>query len=105
MSLRGCTAVIDDLVQVYPEDVVVKQLNQVYREQIRQVVGDIDDLLPHYRARVDAPTYELEHAKVRLIEAWEVEGTMSVRALEASLKYLLKKQRAFATLSSPGVEA
>ncbi len=84
---------------------MVKQLNQVYREQIRQVVGEIDDLLPYYRVRADALTYELEHAKVRLIEAWEGEGTMDIWALEASLKYLLKKQRTFATLSSPGVEA
>ena len=105
MSLRGCGAVLDDLVQVYSEDVVVEQLKQVYREQIRQAAGEIGDLLPHYRARVDAPTYELERAQVRLIQAWEDEGSMDARALEASLKYLLKKQRVFAALSHPGVEA
>lgn len=105
MSIRGCSAVIDDLVQAYPEDVVVEQLRQVYRDQIRQVAREIDDLLPRYRKQVDMPTYELERAKVMLVQAWESESTMGVQALEASLKYLLKKQQALSTISSPTVKA
>lgn len=105
MSIRGCTAVIDDLVQAYPEDVVVAQLKQVYREQIEQVVAELGDLLLRYRGQVDAPTFELERAKVRLVQAWGDEGTMGVRGLEAALKYLLKKQRTLAGVSRPGVEA
>jgi hypothetical protein len=99
MSLRGCANVIDDLVQFYPEDVVVKQLEQLYRTEIRGVIGELGELLPHYRSWVDEQTYELEQAKVRLVEAYEREGTMSVRALETSLKYLLKKRRAFAEIA------
>lgn len=52
MSIRGCTAVIDDLVQTYPEDVVVEQPKKVYREQIRQAVEEIDRLLLHYHTQV-----------------------------------------------------
>jgi hypothetical protein len=105
MSLRGCAAVIDDLVQAYPEDVVVEQLKQVYREEIRQVIGEINERLLHYRTQVDMPTYELERAKVMLLQAWEGEGTMGVQALETSLKYLLKKQQVFSTISPPMVKA
>ena len=105
MSIRGCASVIDDLVQAYPEDVVVEQFKQLYREQIRQVVEEIGDLLPHYRTQVDAPTYGLERARVMLVQAWEGEGTMGVQALETSLKYLLKKQQVFSTLSPSVVKA
>ena len=100
MSLRGCAKVIDDLVQFYPEDVVVKQLEQLYRTEIRGVIGEIGELLPCYHRCVDEQTYELERAKVILVEAYEREGTMSVRALKTSLKYLLKKQRAFAEVAA-----
>ena len=99
MSIRGCTAVIDDLVQAYPTDTVVAQLERVYREQIRQVVREIDELLPRYRTHVDVPTYEFERAKLMLVQAWEGEGAMGVRGLEASLKYLLKKRQTFASVS------
>lgn len=101
MSIKGCTAVIDDLVQVYLKDTVVPQLERVYRKQIRQVVREIDELLPRYRTHVDAPTYEFERAKMMLVQAWEGEGAVGVRGLEASLKYLLKKQQAFASVSHP----
>lgn len=103
MSLRGCANVIDDLIQCYPEDVVVKQLEQLYRTEIRGVIGEIGELLPHYRSWVDEWTYEFERAKVRLVEAYEREGTMSVHTLETSLKYLLRKQRAFAEVASRGL--
>ena len=96
---------INDLVHAYPEDVVVEQLRQVYGEQIRQVVDEIDDLLPRFRTQVDAPTFELERAKVMLVQAWESEGTMGVQALEAALKYLLRKQQVFSAMSPAGVKA
>jgi hypothetical protein len=92
---------MDDLVQRYPENLVVGQLRRLYKREIERVVEEIGDLLPGYRARVDETTYELERAKVMLVKAYGREGTLGVRGLEASLKYLLKTQRALNEAASP----
>lgn len=84
---------MDDLVQRYPENLVVGQLRQLYKREIERVIEEIGDLLPDYRARVDENTYELERAKVMLVKAYGREGTLGIHGLEASLKYLLKTQR------------
>lgn len=105
MSLRGCTAVISDLVQAYSEDLVVRQLTQLYRDEIRRVIKEIDDLLPYYREQVDVATYEFERARVMLVQAWEGEGGLDVCALEVSLKYLLKKRQVFTRILCASAEA
>lgn len=89
----GSTAVINELIQAYPVGEVVEHLEQLYRKKIKQVGLEVEFLLWHYRTRVDAKLYEQERAKVRYVQACEAEGTLSVRALEASLKCLLQQRQ------------
>lgn len=100
MTIRSSTAVIEELVQVYPNEVVLPQLKQLYREEINEAIGEATRLLPTYCARVDGRTSNRERAKLMLVEAYLHDDSMSLRSLEASLKYVLKRQKLFASASS-----
>lgn len=79
---------------------VLPQLKQLYKEEIAEAIGEAIRLLPTYCARVDERTGNREHAKLMLVEAYLRDDSMSLRSLEASLKYVLKRQRLFASASS-----
>ena len=69
MKPRGCAATWDDLVRVYPDDVLKAQLARTYRLQIGLVLGELTVLMGRCRTQVAAGAYERERAGYRLIEA------------------------------------
>lgn len=102
MSLRGCNALIDDLVRIYPQEVILEQLVQLYRAQIRRVIQEIELLAPHCQTYVSAKAYERDLAKMKLVEAWVGKNRVDVQTLERSLKYLLTRQRAMTAVLHEG---
>jgi hypothetical protein len=96
VTIKGSTAVTEELARAYPEETVVAQLKQLYKTELERALEEADKLLPHYRSVVDARTYACDHAKLRLAAAYSQDDSLSVRALERSLKYVLKQQRVFA---------
>lgn len=100
MTIRSSTAVVEELVQVYPQEVVLPQLKQLYRQEIDEAIGEALRLLSAYRTRVDERTCDHERAKLMLVEAYTRDDSVSFRSLEASLKYVLKRQRLFAGTAS-----
>ncbi len=102
MTIRGSASVTKDLARVYPEETVVAQLKRLYRSEINRAIEEASGLLPQYRGRVDATTYARDHAKLLLVAAYLHDNSMSVHALEKSLKYVLKQQQVFTgVLSQP----
>jgi len=94
--VRGSAAVVDDLVQRYPGEMILEQLRELYRAEIDWVIREIYRLLPDYRSRVDGETYSCDRAKLMLVRAYLCSAPMTVESLETSLKYLLKQQQLFA---------
>ena len=104
MKPRGCTATLDYLVRVYPDDDLKRQLAQTYRVQIGHVLQELEVLMRRYRTRVAEEVYEREKAGHQLIEAWVVTEPTNVYTLERSLKYLLRRQQAI-DAPKPGARA
>ena len=104
MRPRGCTATLDDLVRVYPDDDLKQHLAQTYRVQIERVLDELAGLMRRYRTRVTQKVYERERAEHRLIGAWVVTEPDNVHTLERSLKYLLRRQQAI-DAPKPGARA
>lgn len=76
------------------------QLKQVYRTELRRAIAEVSELLPRYRRAVDVSTYARDHAKLKLVEAYSHDDSVSVRVLERALKYVLKQQRLFTGVPS-----
>ena len=100
MTIKGSAAVTEDLARVYTEETVVEQFKQLYRNEINRAIEEANGLLPQYRDRVDATTYARDHTKLLLVAAYLHDDSMSVHALEKSLKYVLKQQQVFTGASS-----
>lgn len=98
MILKGYTAVIDDLVRIYPKVMIMEQLAQLYREQLKVILKELNQSMNDCRTQVTPEVYDREQAELRLLAAWVSTDPKDVYILERSLKYLLKRQRAFADL-------
>lgn len=52
MTITSSTAVVEELVQVHPQEVVLPQLKVLYKEEIDEAIGEALRLLSAYRTRV-----------------------------------------------------
>jgi len=96
VTIKGSVAVIGELVRAYPQEVVLAQLKKLYRTELDEAIAEANKLLPRYRTVVEAQAYARARAGLMLVAAYSQDDSMGVRALERSLKYVRKQQRAFA---------
>jgi len=101
MAVGGSTVVIEELVQIYPQEVVLEQLEWLYREEIRRTIREIDALLPSYRAQVDEASYLRDREGFMALVAWSCDSSLSVHELETLLKCLLWQARLVAGSEEP----
>ena len=84
--------VVTKLVQEYPRKVVLERLKELYKAELYQVIEELEQLLPRRRVCVSRHLYGREKAELKQLRAHLSTDSLSLQNLEASLKYLLKKQ-------------
>lgn len=93
--IKRSTEVSEQLVRIYPENVVKAQLEQLYKLKIDQTLAEIAVLLPQYCAAVDAQTYAWAHAELRRAVTYSLADAPMVEGLERVLRDLTKQQQTF----------
>ena len=83
--------VVTKLTQEYPKEVVLERLKKLYKVELYQVLEELEELLPRYRAGVSRRLYGREKAELQQVRAY-LNTELSLPSLEAALKYLLQKQ-------------
>ena len=93
--MMGRSEVVTKLAQEYPREAVLERLKELYRAELYRVIEELGELLPRYRVGVSRRLYNREKADLQSVKAYlsdELSTELSLKSLEASLKYLLQKQ-------------
>ena len=92
MPVKGSAAAIEELVRIYPREVVLEGLERLYREEILRVIREIDGPLINQEESDDA-----DREKEDALTAWAVrvcDDALSLAELEVLLKRLLRRVQA-----------
>ena len=91
MMMVRSEEVVTRLAQEYPREAVLERLKELYQAELYRVIEELGELLPRYRACVSRRLYGREKAELQRVKS-HLSTKPSLQNLEASLKYLLKKQ-------------